>query len=41
MDTSLNDASVKKFFDDNFVICHLVYLIERKEILKTLGIGNA
>ena len=24
MDTSLNDASVKKFFDDNFVIRHLV-----------------
>ena len=24
MDTSLNDALVKKFFDDNFVIRHLV-----------------
>ncbi|HET6767062.1 MAG TPA: thioredoxin family protein [Chitinophagaceae bacterium] len=24
MDTSLNDVSVKKFFDDNFVIRHLV-----------------
>ena len=24
MDTSLNDAAVKKFFDDNFVIRHLV-----------------
>ena len=24
MDTSLNDATVKKFFDDNFVIRHLV-----------------
>ena len=24
MDTSLNDPSVKKFFDDNFVIRHLV-----------------
>ena len=24
MDTSLNDASIKKFFDDNFVIRHLV-----------------
>ena len=24
MDTSLNDASVKKFFDDNFLIRHLV-----------------
>jgi thioredoxin-related protein len=24
MDTSLNDASVKKFFDDNFIIRHLV-----------------
>ncbi|HET6721442.1 MAG TPA: thioredoxin family protein [Chitinophagaceae bacterium] len=24
MDTSLNDGSVKKFFDDNFVIRHLV-----------------
>ena len=30
MDTSLNDASVKKFFDDNFVVRHLVVL-ESKE----------
>ena len=30
MDTSLNDASVKKFFDDNFVIRHLV-VFESKE----------
>jgi len=30
MDTSLNDASVKKFFDDNFVTRHLV-VFESKE----------
>ena len=30
MDTSLNDASVKKFFDDNFVIRHLI-VFESKE----------
>ena len=24
MDKSMNDATCKKFFDDNFVICHLV-----------------
>jgi thioredoxin-related protein len=43
MDTSLNDASVKKFFDDNFVIRHLVVFESKGKV--NLGkpgcIGNA
>jgi len=38
MDTSLNDASVKKFFDDNFVIRHLVVFESKgKENLENPG----
>ena len=38
MDTSLNDASVKKFFDENFVIRHLVVLESKgKENLENPG----
>ena len=38
MDTSLNDASVKKFFDDNFVIRHLVVFESKgKESLENPG----
>jgi len=38
MDTSLNDASVKKFFDDNFVIRHLVLFEPKgKEKLENPG----
>ncbi len=38
MDTSLNDASVKKFFDDNFVIRHLVVFESKgKEHLENPG----
>lgn len=38
MDTSLNDLSVKKFFDDNFVICHLVVFESKgKENLENPG----
>ena len=38
MDTSLNDASVKKYFDDNFVIRHLVVLESKgKENLENPG----
>src|SRR6188474_3755397 len=38
MDTSLNDASVKKFFDDNFVIRHLVVAeSDRKKNLENPG----
>ena len=38
MDTSLNDVSVKKFFDDNFVIRHLVVLESKgKENLENPG----
>ena len=38
MDTSLNDAFVKKFFDDNFVIRHLVVFESKgKENLENPG----
>ena len=38
MDTSLNDASIKKFFDDNFVIRHLVVFESKgKENLENAG----
>jgi|SRR5687767_2809506 len=38
MDTSLNDVSVKKFFDDNFVIRHLVVFESKgKESLENPG----
>jgi len=38
MDTSLNDASVKKLFDDNFVIRHLVVFESKgKENLENPG----
>ena len=38
MDTSLNDPSVKKFFDDNFVIRHLVVFESKgKEGLENPG----
>ena len=38
MDTSLNDATVKKFFDDNFVIRHLVVFESKgKENLENPG----
>ncbi len=38
MDTSLNDASVKKFFDDNFVIRHLIVFESKgKENLENPG----
>ena len=38
MDTSLNDASVKKFFNDNFVIRHLVVFESKgKENLENPG----
>lgn len=38
MDTSLNDASIKKFFDDNFVTCHLVVFESKgKENLENPG----
>jgi thiol-disulfide isomerase/thioredoxin len=38
MDTSLNDVSVKKFFDDNFVIRHLVVFESKgKENLENPG----
>ena len=38
MDTSLNDASVKNLFDDNFVIRHLVvYESDGKESLENPG----
>jgi len=38
MDTSLNDASVKKIFDDNFVIRHLVVFESKgKENLENPG----
>ena len=38
MDTSLNDASVKNFFDDNFVIRHLVVFESKgKENLENPG----
>ena len=38
MDTSLNDASVKKYFDDNFVIRHLVVFESKgKEDLENPG----
>ena len=38
MDTSLNDVSVKKFFDDNFVIRHLVvFESKRKANLENPG----
>ena len=38
MDTSLNDPSVKKFFDDNFVISHLVVFESKgKENLENPG----
>ena len=38
MDTSLNDISVKKFFDDNFVIRHLVVFESKgKENLENPG----
>jgi len=38
MDTSLNDPSVKKFFDDNFVIRHLVLFESKgKENLENPG----
>ena len=38
MDTSLNDASVKKFFDNNFVIRHLVVFESKgKENLENPG----
>ena len=38
MDTSLNDALVKKYFDDNFVIRHLVVLESKgKENLENPG----
>ena len=32
MDTSLNDASVKKFFDDNFIIRHLVVFESKAKV---------
>lgn len=38
MDTSLNDISVKKFFDDNFVITHITVLESKgKENLENAG----
>jgi len=38
MDTSLNDISVKKFFDDNFIIRHLVVFESKgKENLENPG----
>lgn len=38
MDTSLNDPSIKKFFDDNFVIRHLVVFESKgKENLENPG----
>ena len=38
MDTSLTDPSVKKIFDDNFVICHLVVFESKgKENLENPG----
>ena len=38
MDTSLNDASIKKYFDDNFVIRHLVVFESKgKENLENPG----
>lgn len=38
MDTSLNDISVKKFFDDNFVITHITVLESKgKERLENPG----
>src|SRR6188474_3721732 len=38
MDTSLNDVSVKKFFDENFVIRHLVVFDSKgKENLENPG----
>ena len=38
MDTSLNDASVKKYFDDNFVIRHMVVFESKgKENLENPG----
>jgi len=41
MDTSLNDPSVKKYFDDNFVIRHLVVFESKgKENLETPGALN-
>jgi len=41
MDTSLNDPSVKKFFDDNFVIRHLVVFESKgKENLENPGASD-
>jgi len=41
MDTSLNDPSVKKYFDDNFVIRHMVVFESKgKEKLETQGALN-
>ena len=38
MDTSLNDISVKRFFDDNFVITHITVLESKgKERLENPG----
>ncbi|HMV10145.1 MAG TPA: thioredoxin family protein [Cyclobacteriaceae bacterium] len=41
MDASMNDASVKKFFDDNFVIRHLVVMeSEGKKNLENPGAAD-